>query len=75
LSQEDAAKQLGISTRTLVRRLANNGTSYRALQDDHLKQRARKLLEQRKLSRDEAAAALGFDDPTSLSRACRRWFR
>ena len=26
------------------------------------------------LSRDEMAAALGYSDATSFSRACRRWF-
>jgi AraC-like DNA-binding protein len=33
------------------------------------------LLDAGKLSRDEMAEALGFADPTSFSRACRRWFK
>jgi len=33
------------------------------------------MLAARKLSRDEMAEALGFEDPTSFSRACRRWFK
>jgi AraC-like DNA-binding protein len=75
LSEEQAAEELGLSRRTLVRRLADNNTSFRALLDASLKQRARLLLDAGKLSRDEMAEALGFADPTSFSRACRRWFK
>ena len=75
LNQDQAAKHFGISTRTLVRRLSGCGTSYRALRDAHLKYRASRLLDEAKLTRDEAAEKLGFQDPTSYSRACRRWFK
>ncbi len=75
LSEEDAAKELGLSRRTLVRRLSESGTTYRALLDNNVKQRAKQLLADRKLSRDEMSEALGFEDPTSFSRACRRWFK
>jgi AraC-like DNA-binding protein len=44
------------------------------LLDAELKARARGLLDEGRLSRTEMADALGFDDPTSFSRACRRWF-
>jgi AraC-like DNA-binding protein len=74
LSAEQAAADLGLSRRTLVRRLAESGSSFRALLDADLKQRARALVDEGKLSRDQMASALGFDDPTSFSRACRRWF-
>lgn len=75
LSEVRAAEELGVSRRTLVRRLADNNTSFRALLDASLKQRARLLLDAGRLSRDEMAEALGFADPTSFSRACRRWFK
>jgi AraC-like DNA-binding protein len=39
-----------------------------------LKSRAANLLRHAKLSRDEIAERLGYRDPTSFSRACRRWF-
>jgi AraC-like DNA-binding protein len=42
--------------------------------DAELKSRARAMIDEDKLSRSEMAEALGFDDPTSFSRACRRWF-
>jgi AraC-like DNA-binding protein len=42
--------------------------------DAELKARARMMLDEDKLSRTQMAEALGFEDPTSFSRACRRWF-
>jgi len=75
LSEDEAARELGLSRRTLVRRLAANGTSYRALLDANLKQRARQLLDADKHTRADMAEMLGFEDPTSFSRACRRWFK
>jgi AraC-like DNA-binding protein len=75
LSEDDAARELGLSRRTLVRRLAATGTSYRALLDANLKQHARQLLDADKHSRSDMAEMLGFEDPTSFSRACRRWFK
>jgi AraC-like DNA-binding protein len=48
--------------------------SYRALLDADLKQRAAQMLEEHALTRAKMAEALGFQDPTSFSRACRRWF-
>jgi len=74
VSEEEAARELGLSRRTLVRRLADSGVTFRALLDANLKQRARQLIAERTLSRAEMAEALGFHDPTSFSRACRRWF-
>jgi len=74
VNEEEAALELGMSRRTLVRRLSESGTSFRQLLDAELKARARGLLDEGKLSRTEMAEALGFDDPTSFSRACRRWF-
>jgi AraC-like DNA-binding protein len=74
LNEEDAALELGMSRRTLVRRLSESGTSFRQMLDAELKARARGMLDEGTLSRTEMAEALGFDDPTSFSRACRRWF-
>jgi len=75
LSEEEAASELGLSRRTLVRRLAERGLSFRTLLDANLKQRAAQMLADQKLSRDQMSEALGFEDPTSFSRACRRWFK
>jgi AraC-like DNA-binding protein len=74
LTEDEAASSLGLSRRTLVRRLSESGTSFRDMLDAELKARARAMLDEGKLSRTQMAVALGFDDPTSFSRACRRWF-
>lgn len=74
LTEDEAASALGLSRRTLVRRLSDSGTSFRDMLDAELKARAREMLDEDKLSRTQMADALGFDDPTSFSRACRRWF-
>lgn len=74
LNEDDAARELGMSRRTLVRRLSASGTSFRQMLDAELKARARAMLDAGSLSRTQMADALGFEDPTSFSRACRRWF-
>lgn len=75
LGEDDAAQELGLSRRTLIRRLAETGTTYRELLDANLKRRARQMLDTGKLTRAQMSEALGFEDPTSFSRACRRWFK
>ncbi|MEZ5981138.1 MAG: AraC family transcriptional regulator ligand-binding domain-containing protein [Parvularculaceae bacterium] len=71
---DDAAQTLGMSRRTLARRLAEEGTNYREARDAALKEIAGKLIADESLSREAIAARLGFEDPTSFSRACKRWF-
>ncbi|ERF80780.1 AraC family transcriptional regulator ligand-binding domain-containing protein [Bradyrhizobium viridifuturi] len=74
LAEEDAARLVGTSRRTLVRRLAEAGCAFRPLLDRVLRERARTMLAEGTQSRDEMATALGYTDATSFSRACRRWF-
>jgi AraC-like DNA-binding protein len=74
LGADDVARALGVSRRTLTRRLHDADTQFRDLLDGELKMRASNLLRHAKLSRDEIAGRLGYRDPTSFSRACRRWF-
>jgi AraC-like DNA-binding protein len=69
-----AARALGVSRRTLERRLAEAGSGYRQLLDAELKTRASRLLESGAMSHAEIADRLGFADPSSFSRASRRWF-
>lgn len=71
---DDMARALGLSRRTLVRRLAEAGVGYRELLDLEMKRRAREFLDAGALSNAEIGERLGYADPTSFSRACRRWF-
>ena len=75
LSSQEAARTLGMSQRTFVRRLTDEAAQHRELVDTELKGRARRLLDAGVLTRAEIAARLGFADATGFSRACRRWFR
>ena len=75
LDADEAARRLGLSRRTLVRRLASEDAAFRDILDSVLRGRARALLADEALGRDAIAEALGYADPTSFSRACRRWFR
>jgi AraC-like DNA-binding protein len=69
-----AARALGVSRRTLARRLKEAKVSFRELLDLELKQRAQRMLVSGSMSRPDMAERLGYHDPTSFSRACRRWF-
>lgn len=68
------ARRLAVSPRTLVRRLGERHTSYRALRERHRRARAADLLAQPALSVAEIAERLGYDEATNFARACRRWF-
>jgi AraC-like DNA-binding protein len=74
LREEEAARKLGISRRTLVRRMTLAKIAFRSVLDEVLRERAERMLADRSLSREAMAAALGYADATSFSRACRRWF-
>jgi len=75
LSIGDAANSLGLSQRTLTRRLADAGLNYRDMVDSELKRRARRWLDLGTLSRAEIGERLGFSDAGSFGRALRRWFK
>jgi AraC-like DNA-binding protein len=71
---DEAARTLGLSQRTLTRRLFDQGVSYRALVDAELRLRARRWLDGGVIAHTEIAERLGFSEMTSFNRACRRWF-
>ncbi|MGI5498909.1 AraC family transcriptional regulator [Lentzea sp. CA-135723] len=70
----DVARALGLSPRTLRRRLTESGTGYQALLDEVRAARAAVLLADRGLSVERAAAELGFAEPASFIHAFRRWY-
>ncbi|MFJ9316041.1 AraC family transcriptional regulator [Pimelobacter simplex] len=67
------ATALGLSERSLRRRLQDAGTSYRALLDDVRARAAERLLADPDLALDDVAARLGYAEATSLVVAHRRW--
>jgi AraC-like DNA-binding protein len=69
----DVARVLGVSARTLQRRLGETGTSFRALRDEVRFQRARESLERGEGTIDELATRLGYRDRANFVRAFTRW--
>lgn len=70
----EVAQALGISVRTLQRRLNDSGTSYSSLLDDVRQQMALSLLDETDLPLQEVAFLLGYGDFSSFHHAFRRWF-
>ncbi len=68
-----AARELGVSTRSLQRRLAEEGTTFLQLVDDTRAKLAKEALSQTTHSVGEIAFTLGFTSPSTFVRAFRRW--
>jgi AraC-like DNA-binding protein len=69
----DVARSLSTTARSLQRRLAAAGTSYRALRDEVALEHARWLLADPQRSIAEVASSLGFADASTFTRAFTRW--
>jgi AraC-like DNA-binding protein len=67
------ARQLGMSARTLQRRLREEGTAFAAVLSEFRQDMARPLLRDGQLAVSEVAFLLGYEDPSSFQRAFRRW--
>ncbi len=70
--QETVAGELGMSSRTLHRRLLKEGTSYRALVQHAKLRQARTYLVRHGLSVTETAYRLGYQDSANFTRAFRQ---
>lgn len=71
---KQAAAHLGISTRTIVRSLAQQETSFHKLVEEERKARALALIADHSLPLADVATALGFSDMSSFGRSFRNWF-
>jgi AraC-like DNA-binding protein len=67
------AKSLGMSARTLQRRLGELGTTYQELLDDVRRRTAKRLLTDTALGIGEVAFLLGFEEVNSFMRAFQGW--
>ncbi|HQU69337.1 MAG TPA: AraC family transcriptional regulator ligand-binding domain-containing protein [Albidovulum sp.] len=67
----DVARELGMSERTLQRRITEGGASFRGLIDDARQELGRRMLSDEENSIDEIAFLLGFQDTSSFYRAFR----
>jgi AraC-like DNA-binding protein len=72
-NQKQIAAALNVSNRTLQRKLQDEGTSFVDLLQDVRLQLAQKYLAQPHRSVVETAYLLGFSEPSTFSRAFKRW--
>ncbi|HXI73780.1 MAG TPA: AraC family transcriptional regulator [Verrucomicrobiae bacterium] len=70
---EDVAKELGLGTRTLQRRLTDAGLTFQQLVEDTRRELACHYLKQSAVELNEAAFLLGFEDSNSFFRAFQVW--
>ncbi|MGJ8527209.1 AraC family transcriptional regulator [Maritalea sp.] len=73
INMEHVAKQMGQSRQTLYRKLKVEGTTFEALLDHIRHKMALHYLDGKKVSVNEVAFLVGFSDPSSFSRAFKRW--
>lgn len=67
------AHELGMSERTLQRRITGEATTFRALLSEARRELSEQLLEDPALQIDEVTYLLGYQDTTSFYRAFREW--
>jgi AraC-like DNA-binding protein len=70
---EDVARELRLSSRTLQRRLTEEGTSFQQLLQDARRELARHYLLYSSLELNETAYLLGYEDAHSFFRAFHDW--
>lgn len=72
-AQEDVARDLGMSARTLARRLSDEQTSFQKILEQFRKSLASNYLKDSDLSLAEIAFLLGYSGLSSFSEAFKRW--
>lgn len=70
---DNVARRIGVSPRTLQRRLKDESTSFKAVVDATRESLALHYLRGTQLTATEIAFLLGFDEATSFFRAFQRW--
>jgi len=70
---EDVARELRLSSRTLQRRLAEDGATFQQLMQEARRELARHYLQHSALELNETAYLLGYEDAHSFFRAFHDW--
>ena len=70
---DEASKNLGMSTSTLLRKLEHSGYSYQAIKDEFRFDLAREYLRSGHLAPKKIAYLLGFSSPSNFRRAFKGW--
>lgn len=70
----EVARRLAVSSRTLQRRLSEEGTTYSEVRDSVRRHCSSRLLRDGALSISEISARVGFSDVAAFDKAFKRWF-
>jgi AraC-like DNA-binding protein len=70
---EAVARRLGMSARTLQRKLKEEGTSHQELLEEMRRELSERYLREPRMAICEVAYLLGFSEPSAFHRAFRRW--
>src|SRR6516165_10003134 len=70
---EDVARSLGMSKRTLARRLSDEGLNFTEILQQLRRDLAVRYLDDRKLHISKIAWLLGFHEGSAFTHACKRW--
>jgi AraC-like DNA-binding protein len=73
LTMTDCADLVGMSDRTLQRRLAQHETTFNELLDQTRFDSAKQLLQDKSISLSDIGYELGYANPANFTRAFRRW--
>ena len=73
-SKEYIAKQLNMSSKTLQRRLKEEGLNYQDILNQLRQKLAKELISKNEISVHEIAYLLGFSEASNFHRAFKRWF-
>lgn len=72
-SMSDVASQMGMSQRTLQRRLSHEGSTFKEVREQVRHELACTWLRQPQVAIGEVAFLLGFSEPSAFHRAFKRW--
>ncbi|MFT7410681.1 MAG: AraC-like DNA-binding protein [Oleispira sp.] len=73
INRDDIAAQLGMSGRSLQRKLHEQGSSFQKLHDDYRHRHSLQLLANTNLSLMDISLQLGFSESSTFHRAFKRW--
>lgn len=74
IAQHPIARAIGVSSRTLRRRLADEGTCFQQIVDDcRMRQAAHEFRKRRPISIAQTALRLGYSEHSTFTRAFARW--
>ena len=73
VTTKSVAEELGLSERTMARRLADTGTSFRQIIEEVRRELAKRYIAEPDARPSQIARLLGYSEPSAFTHAFRRW--